>query len=80
MIDRSIFLGPINARSVPIFCGNTYSNVINAEFKLATIAEEIGFSQSGCRYILLTHSPNCSAKAFCMTSTVAIESVQFYIT
>jgi hypothetical protein len=50
IIDGSIFLGPIDARSVPIFYGNIYSNAVNAGFKLATVAEGIGFSQSGCRY------------------------------
>jgi hypothetical protein len=105
MIDGSIFLGPIDARSVPIFCGNIYLSVVNAGFRPATVAEGIGFSQSGCRWfsnsffdicgiigqftllacrgLILSawklRQLDCCAKAFCMTSTVAIESVPFYI-
>jgi hypothetical protein len=105
MIDGSIFQGPINARSVPIICGNIYSNVVNAGFKLATGAEGIGFSQSECRFfsnsffdmcgiigqfallafrgLILSawklRQFDCSARGCCMTSIVAIKSVQFYI-
>jgi hypothetical protein len=38
----------IGARNVPIFCQNTYSNVFNADYKLATGADGIGSRYNKC--------------------------------